>query len=244
MPTLIKMSSFMETTQESATVGDEKKKYVNLGLVVLVAVLIVIVIFIVFKCKLKCGPNRESYCRFSWANDTAGTAYGKKTPVDFAGPSNAHISMQDDPHYKANPHSKYLPCDQAPVDFYATLRSLTENYETDPNSLLTPPFHEFGQWFEGERGCGVGKPWVNNEIGSRWDFKDRGDMPTTRSLNNQPQQGHFWDCGMTYPQTLGGRQVNQLSDSQESPNVIALPGLEKYNKKMDAVITRDLDLTI
>jgi len=244
MPTLIKMSSFMETTQESATVGGGKKKYVNLGLVVLIAVLIVIVIFIVFKCKLKCGPNRESYCRFSWGNDTSGTAYGKKTSVDFAGPSDAHISMQDDPHYKADPHSKYLPCDQAPVDFYATLRSLTENYETDPNSLLTPPFHEFGQWFAGARGCGVGKPWVNNTIKSRWDFKDRGDMPTTRSLNNQPQQGHFLDVGMTYPQTLKGRKTDQLSGSQESPNASVLPGLEKYNKKMDAVITRDLDLKL
>ena len=107
---------------------EKNKTYVSGGLVVLVSVLVVLVIFIVLGCKLKCnGKQRDGYCRFSWANDTSGTAYGKKTPVDFAGPSDIHIHMQDDPHYKADPTNKYLPCDQAPVDFYKTLRSLTVN---------------------------------------------------------------------------------------------------------------------
>ena len=243
MPTLIKMASQFQGND--ATVGGENKKQVNLGLVILVAVLIVIVIFIVMKCKLKCGPNqRDGYCRFSWGNDTSGTGYGKKTSVDFAGPSDPDIAMQDDPHYKADPTSKYLPCDQAPVDFYKTLRSLTVNYDTDPGSLITPPFHEFGQWFAGARGCGVAEPWVNNDIKSRWDFKDRGEMQTTRSLNNQIQQGHVLPVGMDYDQLLNLRKVDQLDPSQISPNEAVLPGLSKYNKKMDAAINQDLDIAL
>ena len=223
----------------------EKKTYVDLGLVVLVSVLIIIVIFIVMKCKLKCSPTqRDDYCRFSWGNDTSGSAYGKKTSVDFAGPANPDIRMQDDPHYKADPTNKYLPCDQAPVDFYKTLRSLTVNYDTDPTSQITPPFHEFGQWFAGARGCGVGEPWVNNDIKSRWDYKDRGDLPASRSLNNQIQQGHVLSVGMDYDQVLNLRKTDQLNDAQTSPNVSVLPELEPYNKKMDAVIQEDLDIML
>ena len=69
-------------------------------------------------------------------------------------------------------------------------------------------------------------------------------MPTTRSLNNQVQQGHILPIGMDYDQLLQLRKVDQLGDSQDSPNVSVLPGLAKYNKKMDVTINRDLDLKL
>ena len=230
--------------------GSEKKQYVDLGLVILVAVLIVIVIFVVMKCKLKCSSKREPYIRTSSANDTQGSGYGYKTPVDYAGCASENISWVDSPHFMANPSNKYLPLEIAPVDFEPTLRSLTYNFETDPKSTLSPVYNEFSQFYSGERAplpngdISVGEPWTNNSYKSRGDYLKRGNLPTSRALNNQPNQGNITDTGPNWEETLNLRKFDQLNYHAEAPNARLRPTLSKYNKIMDNIIERDLDLVL
>ena len=244
MPKLIKMVDAEKTSK--------KIQYVDLGLVVLVSVLIVIVIFIVMKCKLKCGSNRESYIRTSSANDTQGSAYGYESCVDYAGCASEDIGWSDSPHYKANPNNKYLPLDMAPVDFYTTLRSLSVNFENDSKSTLTPPFYEFGQYFPGERApdfpnsgeISVGNAYTNNSNKSRGDYQRRGNLSTSRALNNQPNQGNISDFGPNWEETLSLRKFDQLNYHADAPNAKIRPELTKYNKIMDNVIEQDLNLVL
>ena len=248
MPTLIKMGNVLGTTQESG----EKKQYVNLGLVVLVSVLIVIVIFIVMKCKLKCGSTREAFIRTISSNDTQGTGYGYLSPVDYAGPSSPDIGWPDSPHYKADPSNKYLPCDMAPVDFERSLRRVSDNFLIHPNSTLPPLGWEFSQHNKGARApdyprpgeISVGKPMTNQGYKTRKSYLIRGYLPTSRALNNQPQQGNLLSVGMDYKQQLNLRKFDQLNYHQDAPNASILPGLTKYNRIMDNVIQRDLDLIL
>ena len=249
LPTLIKMGNGIGTTQESGLSETGNKQYVSVGLVTLVSVLIVIVIFIVMGCKLKCGKTRENYWRTSSSNDTQGTGYGYQGPVDFAGPADKNISWKDSPHWIAEPDNKYLPLDMAGVDLYKTQRRLTENFETDPNNPNPPLFEPFGQYYAGERASMegnlmVGEPWTNNIIKSRWDYRGRATLPTARSLNNQPQQGHLMPLGMDYNQRLNNRKFDQLFRPSNAPNARVLPVLKPYNKEMSAVIRQDQDITI
>ena len=249
MPTLIKMGNGMGTTGDYELEETSNKQYVSIGLVTLVSVLIVIVIFIVMKCKLKCGNTKENYIRTSSSNDTSGTAYGYQAPVDFAGPANPDISWKDSPHWIAEPDNKYLPLDMAGVDLYKSQRRLTENFETNPTSPLAPLFEPFGQYYAGERAeidgiRFVGQPWTNNITKSRWDYRDRGDLPTARSLNNQPQQGHILPIGMDYNQRLNNRKYDQLYRPEDAPNASVLPGLSTYNRAIDSIIKQDLDISL
>ncbi len=227
-----------------------KKQYVDLGLVVLVSVLIVIVIFIVKKCKLKCGSNRESFIRTSSANDTQGSGYGFMTPVDYAGCASENIGWEDSPHFKANPNNKYLPCEIAPVDFYATLRKLSDNFEINPDSTLEPLFYGFSQNNPGERAplpngdVSVGDPWTNNSDKARGAYQRRGNLSTSRALNNQENKGNITDSGPTWEETLNLRKFNQLNYHEEAPNAQIRPELTKYNKIMDNIIERDLNLVL
>lgn len=249
MPTLIKMGNGLGTTQEFGLGATENKQYVSVGLVTLVSVLIVIVIFIVMKCKLKCGNTRENYWRLSSSNDTSGTGHGYQGPVDFAAPADPNISWKDSPHWIAEPDNKYLPLEMAGVDLYKSQRRLTENFETDPHSPLAPLFEPFGQYYAGERALMdgkrfVGDSWTNNIAKSRWDFRNRGDLPTARSLNNQPQQGHIIPLGMDYNQRLTLRKYDQLYRPEDAPNAAVIPFLGTYNKAMDAIIKQDLDINL
>ena len=249
MPTLIKMGNGLGTTQESGLTETGNKQYVSVGLVTLVSVLIVIVIFIVIACKLKCGKTREHYIRTSSSNDCCGTGYGYQSPVDFAGPASADISWKDSPHWISNPKNKYLPLEMAGVDLYATQRRLSDNFEIDPASPLAPLFEPFGQYYAGERAeidgrRFVGQPWTNNVTKSRWDFRDRGDLPIARSLNNQPQQGHIIPIGMDYTQRLNLRKYDQLYRPEQAPNAAVLPFLGTYNKAIDTIISQDMDITL
>ena len=249
MPTLIKMGNGLGTTQESGLAETGNKQYVSVGLVTLVSVLIVIVIFIVMKCKLKCGNLRENYWQFSSSNDTSGTGHGYQAPVDFAGPADRDIKWQNSPHWIAEPDNKYLPCEMAGVDFYKSQRRLTENFETNSNSPLAPLFEPFGQYYAGERPLWdgklrVGEPWINNIAKSRFDSRSRGALPTARSLNNQPQQGHIIPIGQDYNQRLNLRKYDQLFRPEDAPNASVLPFLAPFNKIMSNVIKQDSDITL
>ena len=242
MPTLIKM-------QQQSTSGD-KKQYVDLGLVVLVSVLIVIVIFVVNKCKLKCNSNREPFIRTMSGNDTQGTAYGYMSPVDYAGCASENISWSDSPHFKANPSNWYLPLEEAHTDSEPTIRSLSDNFETNPNSTLQPVYYTFSQYNPGERApkpdgvISVGEAWTNNSNKSRGCYLKRGNLPTYRALNNQPNQGNITNNGPNWEETLNQRKFDQLNYHDEAPNAQIRSDLSKSNKVMDNVIERDLDLVL
>ena len=249
MPTLIKMASKEEV--KTSDIG-KKTQYVDLGLVVLVSVLIVIVIFIVGKCKLKCGSNREPFIRTSSGNDTQGTAYGYVSPVDFAGCASENISWSDSPHFKANPQNWYLPLEEAHTDFSPTLRRMYQNFTNDSNSPLYPIYNEFSQYFEGERApdfpksgeISAGNPYTNNSTKSRISYNHRGNLSTSRALNNQLNQGNITAFGPTWEDTLNLRIFDQLNNQAEAPNALINPDLAQDNKVMDSVIQRDLDLVL
>ena len=253
MTTLIKMAAKTSTLELGDNgKGSEKKQYVDLGLVVLVSVLIVIVIFIVNKCKLKCNSKREPYIRTSSANDTCGTGYGFMTPVDFAGCASEDIGWSDSPHFKANPQNWYLPLEEAHTDFSPTLRRMYQNFTNDSNSPLYPIYNEFSQYFEGERApdfpksgeISAGNPYTNNSTKSRISYNHRGNLSTSRDLNNHLNQGNITAFGPTWEDTLNLRIFDQLNNQAEAPNALINPDLAQDNKVMDSVIQRDLDLVL
>ena len=89
-----------------------------------------------------------------------------------------------------------------------------------------------------------GMPWTNNIYKSRADYNHRGDMNVSRSLNNQPQQGHVITIGQDYNQRLNLRKYNQLYKPEDAPNASIFPQLSQSNRNMVKNIEQQLDISI
>lgn len=128
--------------------------------ILLLALLLVVVLFMVGSCVLDCRKSSEGYHRSELNDDSI----LQRTEVDY------QSAPREDPHYQANPFSKFQPLGQGPIDLDKDHRKLNHQ------EVL---FQEFGNNFR--RGV---KPFYPMDSKSRFDLRNNGDVGIARMLNH------------------------------------------------------------
>jgi hypothetical protein len=88
---------------------------VSRELILVIIVVALVVIIVIGKCTLPCN-RKEGYRRAELA--CANNCLKNRSPVDY------YSDYTANPHYKANPSSKYQMLEQGPVDFFTNQREL------------------------------------------------------------------------------------------------------------------------
>lgn len=128
------------------------------GIVIIIAILVTIVVF----ARNGCG-RREGF-RIPCMGSDWGEAM-HRTPVDYVFKENGGARLN--PHWQADPTTKFQPLEQGPVDFYPSERRLAEN------KLF-------------KNGCGALTFNLWNDGKDRSDVLYRGGYGINRYMHNAP----------------------------------------------------------
>ena len=166
----------------------------------LIAILVIVLLFVLFKCKLDCSgeekfttgtkdkPLIEGYERSCLGNDCYGL---QRTPVDYV-QKHPH-GWQRNPHWKANPSSKYQPLEFGPIDLTADATRLAKG-------------ELFKQYGNNWKGCGKQDGTLVNDSKNRFDLTAVGDNGARQQLNN------------LYNPRFGPRGITHTEQSYVEPN--------------------------
>ena len=141
--------------------------------VILVIVVVVLIIFVVGRCKLNCSNRRgkkEGYTR---------SVLGQQNISTFARSEVDYMSYPDEnPHREADPTVKYHSLEGNPVDLYTDQRK------------LEGPYRMFAQyentWGGCWDGCHAPTPSIRNDVHSRYNLRNEGDVSVARQLDFNP----------------------------------------------------------
>jgi hypothetical protein len=142
----------------------------NTAAIVIIA-LVVLALFVFVGCG---KGKRDNFTRTPFG--TAETCQFARSPVDYI--NKLPNGWQANPHYRADPGSKYQPLENGPIDLYAEERKLS-----DPDLL----WRQYGDNYIG----GTGMPYIENDETTRALLRETGDETLHMGLSNEITPRHL-----------------------------------------------------